>query len=192
MIQSEINSFTSIWIWDPITLFLTIKLSASSPSLPVHLDRDLIHRQSCRKKHWPRVMPQHGIWAVIILFYRCEVSFWNQTPNQLSILDRLPVLHSSKVHTTSNSLSRNKIIDYAFSNGKALQSNSSLLIFTHTLYKRKPHFSSSEGMNSPCRRFDLLFSPCWFNLSLLTTLTIRVLVRHGFDHQRVRRYAPFH
>ena len=34
-------------------------------------------------------------------------------------------------------------------------------------------------MNSPCRRFDLLFSPCWFNLSLLNTLTARVLVRHG-------------
>ena len=58
--------------------------------------------------------------------------------------------------------------------------------FLHTLYKRwgyviipQPHFSSREGMNSPCRRFDFLFSPCWFNLSLLTTLTARVLVWHG-------------
>ena len=109
-------------------------------------------------------------------------------------------------------LSRNKTIDYAFSNGRALQNNSSLLIFTHTIQTQrlrnritntntnkfiirnkahtcmragtnviipKPHFSSREGINSPCRRFDLLFPPCWFNLSLLTTLTARVLVRHG-------------
>ena len=58
--------------------------------------------------------------------------------------------------------------------------------FLHTLYKRrgyviipKPHVSSRECINSRCRRFDLLFSPCWPNLSLLTTLTERVLVGHG-------------
>ena len=51
-------------------------------------------------------------------------------------------------------------------------------------------------MNSPCRRFDLLFSPCWFNLSsLLTTLTARVLVRRGpsiTSESGVTAYAPFH
>ena len=46
--------------------------------------------------------------------------------------------------------------------------------FLHTVHKHigyeiipKPHFSSREGINSRCRRFDLLFSPFWFNLSPL-------------------------
>ena len=43
----------------------------------------------------------------------------------------------------------------------------------------KPHVSSHEGINSRCRRFYLLFSPCWLNLTLLTTLTVRVLILHG-------------
>ena len=25
----------------------------------------------------------------------------------------------------------------------------------------KPHYSNSEGINSPCCYFDLLFLPCW-------------------------------
>ena len=71
-------------------------------------------------------------------------------------LDRLPVHYAPR-------LSLNNI--YEFSNRIALQNNSSLLIFTHThaLYKPigcviipKPHFSSSESINSRCCRFDVL------------------------------------
>ena len=59
-----------------------------------------------------------------------------------------------------------------FSNGKALQNNSSSLIFTNTIgyvILPKPQFLSREGifLYSRCCRFDLLFSPCWLNLSLL-------------------------
>ncbi len=44
--------------------------------------------------------------------------------------------------------------------------------FLHTLQTHighviipKPHFSSREGINSRYRRFELLHSPFWFNLS---------------------------
>ena len=72
--------------------------------------------------------------------------------------------------------------------------------FLHTLYKcrgyviiPKPHFSDREGINSHCRRFDLLF---------FAVLAESVAADHinrscacqtrSIDHQRVRRYSPFH
>ena len=70
--------------------------------------------------------------------------------------------------------------------------------FLHTLYKRignviipEPHFTSREG-----HHFDLLFSQCWLNLSLLWPhLTAHVLAGPAgcwWSIDLVRRYAPFH
>ena len=50
---------------------------------------------------------------------------------QLLLLKRLPVLHSSRY--TPRLTVYPEIKSYEFSNGKALQNNSSLLIFTHTI-----------------------------------------------------------
>ena len=76
-----------------------------------------------------------------------------------------------------------------------------VIVDFYTHYKRigyviipKPHFSSREGINSRCRRFDLLFSPCWLNLTLLYDHINRSCScrTRSIDHQRVRRSAPFH
>ena len=69
-----------------------------------------------------------------------------------------------------------------FQTGRALQNNSSLLIFTHTIQTHrliipKPHFSSREGINCRCRRFDLLvvFAMLAQSVAAMTTLTAHVL-----------------
>ena len=65
----------------------------------------------------------------------------------LLALDRLPVLH-----TTSKRKSATKqffIVDFTHT----IQTHIGYVIIS------KPHFSSREGINSRCHRFDLLFSP---------------------------------
>ena len=88
-----------------------------------------------------------------------------------------------------------EIKSYEFSNGKALQNNSSLLIFTHTIQTigyviiPKPHFSSREGINSRCRRFVLTccflrvgsICRCYDHINRSCSCRTR-----SIDHQRFR------
>ena len=83
--------------------------------------------------------------------------------SKLIVLDRLPV----RCYAPRLSLSRNKL-EYEFSNGKDyINENNSSLSDLYTHYKRighviitKPHFSSRDGINSHCRRFDSLIFRC--------------------------------
>ena len=113
------------------------------------------HMMSSKLIHLPGIVSSYAVVEIvldvsIVLYIRFHPLHMPKPFEFLSLilvsstLDMLPVLH-----TTSNSLSRNKIIDYAFSNGKALQNNSSLLIFTHTIQTQRLRNNSKTTFFKP-------------------------------------------